>query len=168
MAHTMCHLTKFCSLWYKNQSTNKKKPKQQNNQQPKPTKYHISNSWNHKALTLPILTGRYCTTVPFCLPAASCFPFGLQHTRQKKKKIISLALRNWRVTKPHKNRTNKLKLVFFSLKKNNVSESNKASSSHRKCRTIQVKTQQVMMLICMFSWKWVKPETAQTTGGHVW
>lgn len=24
--------------------------------------------------------GRYWTTVPFCFPTASCFPFGLQHT----------------------------------------------------------------------------------------
>lgn len=24
--------------------------------------------------------GRYWTTVPFCFPAASCFPLGLQHT----------------------------------------------------------------------------------------
>jgi len=37
----------------------------------------------HKALLPTILTGRYCTTVPFCLPTASCFPFGLQHTKQK-------------------------------------------------------------------------------------
>lgn len=115
MAHTMCHLTRFCSLWYKNQSTHQEKKKETTTQTNKISYFKLLKS--HKALTPPILTCRYCTTVPFCLPAASCFPFGLQHTRQKKKKRISLALRNWRVTKLHKTRTNKWNMLFFSTEK---------------------------------------------------
>lgn len=59
-------------------------------------------------------------------------------------------------------------VIFFHWKKNHESESNKDSSSHKEGKIMQVKTQQVMMFICMLSWKWVKPETARTTGGHIW